>query len=80
MIISPNEANKYLDKVMIATLTSTRRGYPSRINCTFESKEGQIVIDQIRSIDKARLVKRLGVMDKNTSSKVFTLLQEYLSI
>lgn len=77
MIISPNEANKYLDTVIIAPLTSTKRGYPSRINCLFENKEGQIAIDQIRSIDKARLVKRLGVMDKNTSSKVFMLLQEY---
>ncbi len=80
MIISPNEANKYLDTVMIAPLTSTKRGYPSRINCTFESKEGQIAIDQMRSIDKARLVKKLGVIDKNTALRVFTLLQEYFSL
>lgn len=80
MIVTPNEANKYLDTVLIAPLTSSKRGYPSRINCVFESKEGQIAIDQMRSIDKARLVKKLGVIDKNTALRVFTLLKEYFSL
>ncbi len=77
MIISPDEANKYLDTVMIAPLTSTVRHYPSRVNCTFNNKKGQIVIDQIRSIDKIRLVKKMGIIDEKTAVEVFNLLQAY---
>ncbi len=77
MIISPDEANKYLDTVMIAPLTSTVRHYPSRVNCTFNNKKGQIVIDQIRAIDKVRLVKKLGIIDEKTAVEVFNLLQAY---
>ncbi len=77
MIISPDEANKYLDTVMIAPLTSTVRHYPSRVNCTFNNKKGQIVIDQIRAVDKIRLVKKLGIIDEKTAVEVFTLLQAY---
>ena len=79
MIISPDEANKYLDTVIVAPLTSFYKNYPSRVNCKFDGKEGQIVIDQIRSVDKVRLSKKLGMIDKSTSQKVFSLLQEYFS-
>jgi len=79
MIISPDEANKYLDTVIVAPLTSSYKNYPSRVNCKFDGKEGQIVIDQIRSVDKVRLSKKLGMIDKSTSQKVFSLLQEYFS-
>ena len=79
MIISPDESNKYLDTVVVAPLTSSRRGYPSRIDCIFQEKEGQIVIDQIRSIDKSRLGKKLGVIDRITSLKVFSVLQQYFA-
>lgn len=77
MIISPDEANKYLDTVIIAPLTSTVRHYPSRVNCTFNNKKGQIVIDQIRAVDKIRLVKKLGSIDEKTALEVFNLLQAY---
>ncbi len=77
MIISPDEANKYLDTVIIAPLTSTVRHYPSRVNCTFNNKKGQIVIDQIRAVDKARLAKKLGMIDEKTAFEVFNLLQAY---
>ena len=77
MIISPDEANRYLDTVVIAPLTSTIRHYPSRINCLFAGKKGQIAIDQIRSVDKLRLTKKLGVLDNITSVEVFNLLQAY---
>ena len=79
MIISPDEANKYLDTVIVAPLTSSYKNYHSRVNCKFDGKEGQIVIDQIRSVDKVRLSKKLGMIDKSTSQKVFSLLQEYFS-
>ena len=77
MIISPDEANKYLDTVIIPPLTSTVRHYPSRVNCTFNNQKGQIVIDQIRSVDKIRLVKKLGIIDEKTAVEVFNLLQAY---
>lgn len=77
MIISPDEANKYLDTVIIAPLTSTVRHYPSRVNCTFNNKKGQIVIDQIRAVDKVRLAKKLGMIDEKTAFEVFNLLQAY---
>ncbi len=77
MIISPDEANKYLDTVIIAPLTSTVRHYPSRVNCTFNNKKGQIVIDQIRAVDKVRLAKKLGMIDEKTALEVFNLLQAY---
>ena len=79
MIISPDEANKYLDTVVIAPLTSANKGYPSRVDCKFDGKEGQIVIDQLRSVDKSRLTKKLGIIDKATSLKVFTVLHEYFA-
>ncbi len=77
MIISPDETNKYLDTVIIAPLTSTVRHYPSRVSCTFNNKKGQIVIDQIRAVDKIRLVKKLGIIDEKTAVEVFNLLQAY---
>ncbi len=77
MIISPDEANKYLDTVIIAPLTSTIRHYPSRVNCTFKNKKGQIVIDQIRAVDKSRFVKKLGIIDEKKALEVFNLLQAY---
>jgi mRNA interferase MazF len=77
MIISPDEANKYLDTVIIAPLTSTVRHYPSRVNCTFNNKKGQIVIDQIRAVDKVRIAKKLGIIDEKTALEVFNLLQAY---
>ena len=79
LIISPDEANKYLDTVVIAPLTSANKGYPSRVDCKFDGKEGQIVIDQLRSVDKSRLTKKLGVINKNTSLKVFAVLHEYFA-
>ena len=77
VIISPDEANKYLNTVTIAPLTSTIKSYPSRVNCTFDRKKGQVAIDQIRSVDKERLKMKLGVMDKHTVEAIFDLLQEY---
>jgi len=77
VIISPDEVNKYLNTVTIAPLTSTSKPYPSRVNCTFDRKKGQVAIDQIRSVDKERLKKKLGVMDKHTVEAIFNLLQEY---
>lgn len=76
LIISPDEMNRYIGTVIIAPMTTKGRDYPTRVNLTFEGKKGQIILDQIRTIDKIRLVKRLGKIDKNTSLKVLAILNE----
>ena len=77
VIISPNIPNKYKDNVVIVPLTSTIRNFPSRVDCKFKHKNGQIVIDQIRTVDKIRLVKKLGKIDEETSKKVYEMIKIY---
>ena len=60
VVISPNEMNRHQLPVIIAPMTSVTKPYPTRVNCTFQGKRGQIVLDQIRTIDRVRLVKKLG--------------------
>ena len=60
VIISPDEMNSTIKTVIIAPLTSTIRAYPFRVECTFQKKNGQLALDQIRSLDKKRLIKKLG--------------------
>lgn len=76
LIVSPDVTNKYLFTVIVTPLTSTIRPYPTRIVCVFQKKQGQIALDQIRTIDKTRLVKRLGKMDEKTSRVTAELLVE----
>lgn len=79
LVVSPDEANKYLDTIVILPLTSTLRSYPTRINCLFKKRKGQIAVDQVRSLDKTRLIKRMGTLDDPTSKKVCDVLTEYFS-
>jgi len=79
MIISPDEMNKHLNTVLIAPMTSTVRHYPTRIVTSFQGKEGEIVLDQIRAVDKQRLVKRLGKISPKTAEKSLAILQEMFS-
>jgi mRNA interferase MazF len=77
VIISPDEMNHYLNTVIIAPLTSTKRTYPTRINCSFDGKEGQIALDQMRAIDKSRLVKKLGTFkDKTIAETILITIYE----
>ena len=76
LIVSPDEMNRYIGTVIIAPMTTKGRDYPTRVNLTFQGKKGQIVLDQIRTIDKIRLIKRLGKIDKNTAQKVLAILGE----
>ena len=77
IIVSPDVANKYKDSVIIVPLTSTKRNFPSRVDYNFKNKEGQIVVDQIRAIDKSRLVKKIGIIDDHTSNKVYEIIKLY---
>jgi mRNA interferase MazF len=74
VIISPDEMNKYLNTVIIAPMTTVIRNYPTRINLIFDGKEGQIVLDQIRTVDKNRLIKKIGNLDQNIGDQVLDLL------
>jgi len=76
LIVSPDEMNQYIGTVIVAPMTTKARDYPTRVNLTFQGKKGQIVLDQIRTIDKIRLIKRLGKIDKNTAQKVLEILAE----
>jgi len=76
IIISPNEMNRNIRTVIIAPLTSTQRKYPSRVQTTFQGKRGQVVLDQIRTVDKIRLVKKMGVLSGIQQESVLNVLQE----
>ncbi len=76
VVISPDEMNRYIRTVIIAPLTSTRRDYPSRVDVTFRRKKGQVVLDQIRTVDKSRLVRWLGVLQDAQARDVANVLQE----
>jgi len=79
VVVSPDEMNLYIKTVIIAPMTTKEKPYPTRIGCQLHGKEGQIVLDQIRTVDKARLVKRVGQIDKETKAEVLARLQEMFS-
>ena len=76
LVISPDEMNRYINTVIVAPMTTKGRVYPTRVACKFQSKQGQIVLDQIRTIDKTRLIKRVGKIDTQTQTKVLSVLGE----
>jgi mRNA interferase MazF len=76
LVISPNEMSHHISTVIIAPMTSKGRKYPTRISCTFQGKKGQIVLDQIRTVDQKRLIKKLGIISKGTQEKTLHTLQE----
>ena len=76
LIISPDEMNRYISTVIVAPMTTKGKQYPTRISCSFQGKMGQIVLDQIRTIDKKRLGKKLGIISKKTRTKTLILLQD----
>jgi mRNA interferase MazF len=75
LVISPNEMNRNIRTVIIAPMTSAQKDYPTRVSCTLQKKKGQIVLDQLRTIDKARLVKKLGTIDSKDQLEVISILQ-----
>ncbi|MVM39109.1 type II toxin-antitoxin system PemK/MazF family toxin [Spirosoma sp. HMF3257] len=74
VIISPDSVNQYLNTVIVAPLTSTRKPYPTRVNCQFDGRDGQVVLDQERSVDKSRLVKKIGSLDKTVNHQICATL------
>jgi mRNA interferase MazF len=78
VVISPNEMNQYLGTVMIAPMTTKSHTYPTRVPVTFARTPGWIVLDQIRTIDKRRLIRKLGKLEAKTIGSVKSVIQEIL--
>ena len=76
VIVSPNEMNQHIATVIVAPLTSKGHDYPTRIACRFQGKQGQVVLDQLRTVDKVRLVKRLGRLGAATQDDILGTLAE----
>lgn len=76
VVISPTEMNRHLQTVIAAPMTTGNRAAPFRPEVRFQGKDGLIVLDHIRSVDKSRLVKRLGAVDGPTLSTVLTTLSD----
>lgn len=70
VVISPNEMNRHVSTVIIAPMTTKSRAYPTRVPCTFEGKVGWVVLDQIRTVDKVRLVSKLGEMEEDARDRI----------
>lgn len=79
-IVSPDDVNQYLGTVIIAPMTTAGKLYPTRISCTFKGKRGFIVLDQIRAIDKRRLVKKLGKLERDVPAAVSRRLAELFTL
>jgi len=76
VVISPDEMNKYLRTIVLAPMTTRSRNYPSRIEVKHDRKTGWIVIDQIRTIDKQRIIRVLGELSKPEIKEVKSVLKE----
>jgi mRNA interferase MazF len=76
LIVSPKELNQNLRTVVVAPMTTAGHAYPWRVPCRFQRRTGYVAVDQLRTVDTERLVKRLGVLDPETSSEVLRVLQE----
>jgi len=79
VVVSPDEMNGCVRTVVVAPLTTAGRPYPSRVPIDFAGKSGQVVIDQLRTVDKVRLVKRLGALDARQASDVLDVLREFFA-
>lgn len=80
VVVSPDEMNRHIRTVIIAPMTSVRRFYPTRVDITFRKKKGQVVLDQIRTVDKVRLAKRLGRLPAARGRDVASVLVEMFSL
>jgi mRNA interferase MazF len=76
VVVSPDELNRNIKTVIVAPMTTAPRGYPSRVSLRFEGRDGQIVLDQIRTVDRTRLLRRLGALPSATARRVCGVLVE----
>jgi mRNA interferase MazF len=76
LIISPDEMNRFIRTAIVAPMTTKGTDYPTRVSVKFQNKRGQIVLDQIRTVDKSRLVSRLGKIDRQVQAEVLSVMAE----
>ena len=76
LIVSPDEMNDNVRTVIVAPMTTKGTSYKTRVECKFDRKDGQVALDQIRTVDKSRLIKRLGELEKVTGEEVLKVLRE----
>lgn len=76
LVVSPDELNDHVATVIVAPMSTRGRPYPSRVPCTFQGKSGQVVLDQLRTVDQSRLIRRLGRIDPATQRAVLEALAE----
>jgi mRNA interferase MazF len=76
LVISPDEMNRFIKTVIVAPMTAKGAAYPTRVACRFQGRRGQVVLDQIRTVDKTRLIKRLGRIDQQTRVEILSTLSE----
>jgi mRNA interferase MazF len=75
-VVSPDEMNRHIRTVIMAPITTQGRAYPTRVACRFKGKMGRVVLDQLRTVDNARLVKKLGTLEAGVRSEVLRVLAE----
>ncbi len=76
VVISPDEMNRHIETVIVAPMTTKGRTYPTRVPLRFQRKVGQIVLDQVRTVDKSRLVRRLGKISDRAALQILSVLKE----
>jgi mRNA interferase MazF len=76
VVVSPNELNAYLRTFIVAPLTTGSHSYPFRVACRFGGKAGHVVLDQVRTVDRERLIKRLGALSPGVLSHALAVLRE----
>lgn len=80
LVVSPDELNEYLRTFIVAPMTTGEHSYPFRIGCRFQGKNGYVVADQIRTIDRERVVRTLGKLSEKTVTSVLGVLQEMFAV
>jgi mRNA interferase MazF len=80
VVVSPDELNAHLRTFIVAPLTTGGHPYPFRVRCRFEDQDGHVVADQLRAVDRDRLIKRLGVLDEDTLFEVLSVLQAMFAV
>lgn len=79
VVVSPDELNRHIRTVVVAPMTTKGRPYPSRVATHFGGQDGQVVIDQLRTVDKARLARRLGAIEPHEAESVLDVLREFFA-
>jgi len=76
VVVSPDEMNRHVRTVIVAPMTTKAHAYPTRVACTFGGRQAQVVLDQLRTVDKVRLVKRAGNISPATQQHILATLAE----